>query len=300
MSQSYTGYTTNVEQRISAVENLGLPTRPWVDESRTSMDSTSRSIHVVKAFPNPPTPKKRATWTPHKWWLLITNTIFFFYSLAMVVSCILTYWGLWYYAKVAVVSEALILNLMLSAGSICLFTSLLGYIGIILNSRSILTAYNVLMWPCFALIASIGYVAYRKALPSRPTILYKRLSQAWHDFFSPQDRKVVQAYLHCCGLKEFRDFPEPSNKCFPRTLLPSCQHKLHDITAQGLKIVYISAFSLIPAHLIILISALMCAHHIDRRFGKGLPPKMYRVENLGLVAGTPNGSSLDLINYRRD
>lgn len=215
----------------------------------------------------------------------------------MVVLAILTYLNLWYYSKVAVVSELLILNLILSTGCICLFTSLLGYAGIMLNNRAALTFYNMLMWPCLALIASIGYVAYRKALPTRPTILYQRLSQAWHDFFTSTDRKVIQAYLHCCGLKTFTDLPEPSYKCFPRTLLPGCQHKFHDITAKGLQIVYAGAFSLIPVHLVALTSGLLCSNHIDRRFGKGLPPKMYRVENLGLVAGTPMGSNTNLATY---
>lgn len=49
-----------------------------------------------------------------------------------------------------------------ATGVICLLTSLLGFVGIVLNHRPILTIYNLLMWPCFGMIAAIGYTAYRK------------------------------------------------------------------------------------------------------------------------------------------
>lgn len=49
-----------------------------------------------------------------------------------------------------------------ATGAICLFTSLLGYVGIMLNNRAVLTFYNLFLWVCFGLIAAIGYTAYRK------------------------------------------------------------------------------------------------------------------------------------------
>jgi xanthine/uracil permease len=50
-----------------------------------------------------------------------------------------------------------------ATGVLCLFTSLVGFVGIVLNNRPLLAIYNVLMWPCFGMIAAIGYTAYRKA-----------------------------------------------------------------------------------------------------------------------------------------
>jgi hypothetical protein len=49
-----------------------------------------------------------------------------------------------------------------ATGVLFLFTSLVGFVGIILNHRPLLAIYNVLLWPCFGLIASIGYTAFRK------------------------------------------------------------------------------------------------------------------------------------------
>lgn len=49
-----------------------------------------------------------------------------------------------------------------ATGVLCLFTSLLGFAGIMLNNRAILTFYNLLLWVCFGMIAAIGYISYRK------------------------------------------------------------------------------------------------------------------------------------------
>jgi hypothetical protein len=76
-----------------------------------------------------------------------------------------------------------------AAGSICLFTSFVGYAGIMLNNRAILSIYNVLLWPCFAMIAAIGYVSYRK----QKWNLEGKLSYQWHYTLSADDRARIQA-----------------------------------------------------------------------------------------------------------
>ena len=53
---------------------------------------------------------------------------------------------------------------------------------------------------------------------------------------------------------------------------------------------------MIPVHLIVMFSALLCSNHINRKFGKGLPPKLYRLDVNGIYAGTPTGSSFNLHN----
>ncbi|KAI8874620.1 hypothetical protein K501DRAFT_204339, partial [Backusella circina FSU 941] len=98
--------------------------------------------------------------------------------------------------------------------------------------------------------------------------------------------------LHCCGYKSFTDYHEGSNKCFPRTLLPGCKFKYQNFTREALTMTYIVAFAMIPVHLFVLFSALLCSNHINRTFGKGLPPKIYRLDYQGIVSGTPTGSSV--------
>ncbi|KAJ2955424.1 hypothetical protein NQZ79_g8574 [Umbelopsis isabellina] len=274
------------------------PVLPWVrnSESRQSQSLDASSLHVMKRYnPSDEQVKKKARWTVHKWWMLVSNTLLFIYGLGGVMLGILTYFRLYLRADVIIVSEPLLLRLVTAAGSICLFTSFVGYSGIMLNNRAILTFYNFLLWPCFALIAAIGYVSYRK----QKWNLEGKLSFQWHYTLSSSDRARIQANLHCCGYKSFTDFHERSNKCFPRTLLPGCKFKYQTFSRQCLTNCYIVAFALVPPHLFVLITALLCSNHINRKFGKGLPPKIYRLDYQGLVAGTPTGSSVNVSRLDR-
>jgi hypothetical protein len=78
---------------------------------------------------------------------------------------------------------------VLATGVICLFTSLVGYTGIMLNNRAILTFYNLLLWPCFGIIAAIGYTAYRK----NKWNLEGKLSYQWHYKLDSDGRARIQA-----------------------------------------------------------------------------------------------------------
>ncbi|KAI9258100.1 Tetraspanin family-domain-containing protein [Phascolomyces articulosus] len=280
-----------------SVEDLPEPVLPWMkSESRQSFGASSRSsvesgsLHVVKRYQPDPDQKKRQIWTARKWWILFSNAILFCYGLGILLLALLTFFKLYQRADVVIVGERMILNLITATGVICLFSSILGFVGIMLNNRAVLTFYNLFLWVCFGMIAAIGYVAYRKAKWN----IEGKLSYQWHYDLTSDGRSRIQANLHCCGYKQFTDFHERSNKCFPRTLLPGCRFKYQQFTKDALKITWIVAFSLIPLHLFVLITALLCSNHINRKFGKNLPPKIYRLDYQGIVAGTPTGSSINL------
>ncbi|CAO3643481.1 unnamed protein product [Mucor hiemalis] len=276
---------------------LPEPVLPWMkSESRQSFGSSSRnsvdtaSLHMVKRYAPDPAIKKKQRWTKHKWWLLLSNTLLFCYGLGILLLALLTFFKFYLRADVVLVGERMVLNLILATGVICLFTSLVGYAGIMLNNRVILSIYNLLLWPSFGMIAAIGYTAYRK----NKWNIEGKLSYQWHYDLDSDGRARIQANLHCCGYKSFTDYHERSNKCFPRTLLPGCKFKYQTFTKEALTITWIVAFSMIPVHLIVMFSALLCSNHINRKFGKGLPPKLYRLDYQGIVAGDPTGSSVHL------
>ncbi|RCI03704.1 hypothetical protein CU098_010512 [Rhizopus stolonifer] len=269
--------------------DLQEPVLPWMKtESRQSLDTTS--LHIMKRQLDDPSVKKKQRWSKHKWWLLLSNTMLFCYGLGILLLGLLTYFKFYLRADVVLVGQEMILNLILATGVVCLFTSLLGYTGIMLNNRAVLTFYNLLLWPCFGLIASIGYTAYRK----NKWNLEGKLSYQWHYRLDSDGRARIQANLHCCGYKSFSDYHERSNKCFPRTLLPGCKFKYQSFTREALLITWIVAFSMVPVHLFVLFTGLLCSNHINRKFGKGLPPKIYRLDYQGIVAGTPTASSVHL------
>ena len=42
---------------------------------------------------------------------------------------------------------------------------------------------------------------------------------------------------------------------------------------------FAAAFALVPAHLLNIVVSLLCANHVTKRFGKGIMPKQYRLNN---------------------
>ncbi|KAI7852990.1 hypothetical protein BDC45DRAFT_512014 [Circinella umbellata] len=294
---SQTRHSSEPNSPWDSVEDLPEPVLPWMkSESRQSFGASSRSsvesgsLHVVKRYQPNTDQKKRQIWTARKWWILFANAILFCYGLGILLLALLTFFKLYQRADVVIVGERMILNLITATGVICLFTSILGFTGIMLNNRAVLTFYNLFLWACFGMIAAIGYVAYRKSKWN----IEGKLSYQWHYDLTSDGRARIQANLHCCGYKQFTDFHERSNKCFPRTLLPGCRFKYQEFTKEALKITWIVAFSLLPLHIFVLVTALLCSNHINRQFGKNLPPKIYRLDYQGIVAGTPTGSSVNL------
>ena len=84
--------------------------------------------------------------------------------------------------------------------------------------------------------------------------------------------------LDCCGY--FSPFIEAttSNTCYARSTLPGCKSRYLKFERKVLKNWYIAAFAIVPAHLAIIVTALLCANHVTYRFGKGLMPKRYRLD----------------------
>jgi hypothetical protein len=84
--------------------------------------------------------------------------------------------------------------------------------------------------------------------------------------------------LDCCGY--FSPFVEAttSNTCYARSTLPGCKSRYLKFERKVLKNWYIAAFAIVPAHLAIIVTGLLCANHVTYRFGKGLMPKRYRLD----------------------
>lgn len=184
-----------------------------------------------------------------------------------------------------------------AAGALCLFTSLLGFAGIILNNRAFLAVYNLLLWACFALIVTPGYLTYKQHTFN----LEGKINAQWSRVLGLSGRLRVQnqvssagllvqdepdtSQLDCCGY--FSPFIEAttSNTCYARSTLPGCKSRYLKFERMVLKNWYIASFAIVPAHLGIIITALLCANHVTYRFGKGLMPKRYRLDatSMGVI-----------------
>lgn len=158
-------------------------------------------------------------------------------------------------------------------GSICIFTSLVGLAGIILDSRRFLTAYAILLWPGFMFLITVGYLAYKRVTFA----LDDKLDRTWSEGFTSQDRLTMQESLRCCGYFDALHEAIFSKRCFPRTMLPGCKGELYRFEKKSLHVIWFTAFTLAPLHIANIVIALICANHVTNRFGEGVTPVYCRL-----------------------
>lgn len=173
-----------------------------------------------------------------------------------------------------------ILILITLAASIMTFTAFVGISGVFLNSRPILAAYAILLWPALASLLGVGYISYKRAAFS----LDHKLNLSWSQYYTPVGRLLIQDSLRCCGFYNALHEATPSKRCYPRTPLPGCKGKLYRFESENLDIIWSAAFALVPLHLLNIMIALLCANHLTRMFGMGMTPKQYRLSSMDVKA----------------
>ncbi|KAG6815515.1 hypothetical protein H0H93_009610 [Arthromyces matolae] len=82
--------------------------------------------------------KKRLKWNRFKWVLFVANFLLTGYSLIALVFCLLTWFNVWHHADIVRVANRPELIISTIAASVGVFTSVIGWAGILLNNRSFL------------------------------------------------------------------------------------------------------------------------------------------------------------------
>lgn len=158
---------------------------------------------------------------------------------------------------------------------LCLATSIVGWAGIFLNNRAFLTVYATLLWPAFALVVAPGYITYKK----RAFNLDGKINNLWSRLLTIDERRQIQLAFSCCGYySPYVEASADSFRCFARSLLPGCKGPFMKFQSEALMIFYAASFAIVPVHLFCIIVALLCSDHVTYRFGKGITPKAYRLD----------------------
>ncbi|OCH87543.1 tetraspanin Tsp2 [Obba rivulosa] len=217
--------------------------------------------------------KPKLRWTRFKWALFVSNIIFTGYTLAGLIACLLIWFNVWTHADIIRVGNRTELIISTLAASLGVFTSLIGWSGILLNNRAFLAIYSFLLWIVFAFLVTPGYITYKK----RTFNLEGKINAQWSRDLGLDGRLRIQNQLGCCGY--FSPFVEAtiSQTCYARSLLPGCKAPYLAFERMVLERWYTVAFSLVPAQLIIMVTGLLSSNHVTYRFGKGMMPKAYRL-----------------------
>jgi hypothetical protein len=69
-----------------------------------------------------------------------------------------------------------------------------------------------------------------------------------------------------------------SRECYPRTTLPGCKGPLYRFEKASLRELYIAVFCTVFVHLGAIAASILCSNHVNVTFGKGLTPRLYRLD----------------------
>lgn len=179
----------------------------------------------------------------------------------------------WPNAEVMCLADNDILILTMLTATLLLLAALTGITGTLLNARPLLAIYTLLLAPALLALLTVGYTAYKRS----EFALDRKLSLAWSQYYAPPARLALQSALSCCGFTDPLHEATPGAHCFPRTPLPGCKGALLRFEHANLTAVWRAAFGVLPLHLVNVVTALLCANHVNVRFGKGLMPRAYRL-----------------------
>ncbi|KAJ3501841.1 hypothetical protein NLJ89_g9159 [Agrocybe chaxingu] len=223
--------------------------------------------------------KGRLRWNKFKWVLLFTNSMLTLYSLGALVICLLTWFDVWTHADVIRTGNRPELILSTFASCLGIFTSVIGWAGLLLNNRGFLAWYTFLTWITFAFLVVPGYITYKK----RTFNLEGKINAQWSRDLGSEGRMRIQNQLQCCGY--FSPFIEAtvSQTCYARSILPGCKLPYLQFERRILDLWYTAVFAIVPAQILVMLAGLLCSNHITYRFGKGMMPEAYRL-NMNTMA----------------
>ncbi|KIK69796.1 hypothetical protein GYMLUDRAFT_524373 [Collybiopsis luxurians FD-317 M1] len=217
---------------------------------------------------------RKLRWNMFKTILFFTNTVFFLSTLTTLIFCILTWFDVFQDADVIRVGNRTELIFSTLAAVFGLFTSLIGFAGILLNNRGFLAVYTFFLWITFAFLVIPGYISYKK----REFNLEGKLNAQWSRNLGTSGRLRIQNKLTCCGWSSPYVEATISQTCYSRSVLPGCKLGYLNWQRRILKRWYIIAFTLVPVQLGAIFAGLLCSNHVTYRFGKGMMPKRYQLD----------------------
>ncbi|KXN83085.1 hypothetical protein AN958_01836 [Leucoagaricus sp. SymC.cos] len=239
---------------------------------------------------------KKKSWNRFKWTLFVANLVLSAYSLVAFIICLLTWFNVWTKADIVRIANRPELVISTLASTLGIFTSLIGWAGILLNNRSFLAIYTLLLWVTFVFLVAPGYLTYKRHTFN----LEGKVNAQWSRNLGVDGRLRIQDILRCCGY--FSPFIEAtvSQTCYSRSILPGCKLHYLQFERMVLRKWYTVVFSLVPVHVAIIIVGLLCSNHVTYRFGKGMMPKRYRLSLNSMAVIMDNYASQLAEQYGND
>ncbi|PWN34167.1 uncharacterized protein FA14DRAFT_161664 [Meira miltonrushii] len=260
----------------SSIPQVSTLRQNQYSDENSSSDASSRRGLFSRFFGMNVPSVQRGKWNKFKWILFAANFVLTCYTIAGFIAIMLAWSNFFPNSSALLIVNRTELILGTIAMCLCIITAIIGWTGILLNNRAFLSVYALMLWISFAFILAPGYIAYKR----RTFNLAGKMNHLWSRELTLTGRRMIQTVLKCCGYySPFIEAAADGNRCYARSELPGCKGPLIEFEREALLNIYAVAFSLVPAHLACVVITMLCANHVTYRFGKGITPARYRVDD---------------------
>ena len=260
----------------------------------------------VKPVKRPNQRRKRKRWNHFKWALVIANTAvrtpsrhllllltripqLTLYALAGLAVCIATLLGVLSDSPIILAANPTPLHLSTAAAGFLLLTALVGS-GLARHPHQPPAVPRHIhrappSRPRARHRAGLPHVQARELQPPPPA----KLDAQWSARPGARGRLALQDAMKCCGY--FSPFVEAmaGGACYARSVLPGCKAPFLQAQRRILGAWYAAAFAVCGAQVLVLATAVLCANHVTYRFGKGMMPERYRLDERKLTVIVQEG-----------
>jgi len=147
-----------------------------------------------------------------------------------------------------------------------------GWAGVLLNNRSFLAVYTFMLWLCFAMLVTPGYVTYRR----RTFNLEGKINSQWSRQLGADGRLRIQTSSSAVDTSVLCRSDSQSDM-LRQECLARVQGALPLVREASLDEMVYRSVRIGTLHIAIMLAGLLCSNHVTYRFGKGMMPKAYRL-----------------------
>ncbi|GAA93501.1 uncharacterized protein L969DRAFT_561530 [Mixia osmundae IAM 14324] len=208
-------------------------------------------------------PRSHQRWLLQKWLVYLANWLLTAMGLTAMTLALMTWFNAWGNAIVLQTTDAVTLRLATAAAALMLLSASVGHAAFASTpaSLALLSVFNLLLWPCLALSAAVGYISYKK----RTFRLDAKMLLYWRSIGLP-GRRTVQNRLSCCGLNDPFTEAALTALCYPRAQMQGCKGPLIRFERKYLYITYAVAFAVCGLLLLIIASSIVCSKSTEASY----------------------------------
>ncbi len=223
--------------------------------------------------------KRLKTCTQSKWWFILFNFLFLVLGGGILTLTIGTWFKMYRVSVLFTVTNRNYVIIATALGASFTVLSCVGFVGVFMHKKTVMTIYALGMWPLIAMLMYVGFSSYKQ---HRDNTL-ETLAGEWAAY-GDEGKNTLQTLLGCCGFNNILDAPSNLGKCMvipsppviiddwtppPQTLpdfsIPGCSTQLFPFSTSVYEYLYMSSFSTGLFCIILFTISLLTSNHFYKK-----------------------------------